>query len=340
MAASLLKGRIVLNVMITIDTELWPDSPGWPHTPLAAGTRCERELETYLFGGGAAGLGLPYQLRVFRDAGLKAIFFVEPLFSFTLGAEPLHRVLDLIAAHHQEVGLHLHPEWLTSARRAELPAFRGPFIRQYSEQEQTTLLLAGEQRLRELGAPPIRCFRAGSWGADWTTLRAMARAGIAIDSSLNATFSTSFPERIDREDLCQPAMCDRVWEFPVTNFVDRPPAGFRPLHVCACSFGEFSTILEQAERVGWSYVVMVLHSFEFVRVNRISTRRVGPRRLLAARFERLCAYLADNTARFRTCHFADVDLGALQPGKPVAPLLSSRVRTLRRYAEQALARVY
>ena len=81
----------MLNVMITIDTELWPDSPDWPHTPLAAGTRCERELEAYFFGGGAAGFGLPYQLRVFHDAGLKAIFFVEPLFSFTLGAEPIHR---------------------------------------------------------------------------------------------------------------------------------------------------------------------------------------------------------------------------------------------------------
>ncbi len=330
----------MLNVMITIDTELWPDSPGWPHTPLAAGTRCERELEAYFFGGGAAGLGLPYQLRVFHDAGLKAIFFVEPLFSFTLGAEPLHRVLDLIATHHQEVGLHLHPEWLTSARRPELPAFRGPFIRQYSEHEQVMLLRAGEQRLRDLGAPPIRCFRAGSWGADSTTLRAMVRAGIVIDSSLNATFSTSFPERADRDNLCQPALCEGVWEFPVTNFVDHPPAGCRPLHVCACSFGEFSTILEQAERAGWSYIVMVLHSFEFVRVNRISTGRVGLRRLLAARFERLCAYLANNAARFRTCHFADVDLGALQAAKSVAPLVSSRVRTLRRYAEQALSLVY
>ena len=329
----------MLNVMITIDTELWPDSPGWPHTPLAAGTRCERELEAYFFGG-AAGLGLPYQLRVFQDAGLKAIFFVEPLFSFALGAEPLHRVLDLITAHHQEVGLHVHPEWLASARCPELPAFRGPFIRQYPEQEQVMLLRAGEQRLRDLGAPPIRSFRAGSWGADSTTLRAMARAGIAIDSSLNATFSTSFPERADRDNLCQPGMCEAVWEFPVTRFVDHPPAGCRPLHVCACSFREFSTILEQAERAGWSYVVMVLHSFEFVRVNRISTGRAGPQRLLAARFERLCAYLADNAARFRTCHFADVDLGALQPAKSVPPLVSSHARTLQRYAEQTLSRVY
>jgi hypothetical protein len=67
----------MLNVMITIDTELWPDSPDWL-PPLAAGTRCERERRPT--GGGAAGLGLPYQLRVFHDAGLKAIFLWSPCF--------------------------------------------------------------------------------------------------------------------------------------------------------------------------------------------------------------------------------------------------------------------
>src|SRR5437899_1087407 len=200
--------------MITIDTEVWPDSPGWPHVPLAPATHCERELDAYLFGGDS-GFGLPYQLRVFREAGLKAIFFVEPLFSFALGPDPLGRVLRLIAAHDQEVGLHLHPEWLTDPRCAELPAFRGPFIRQYSEQEQTAMLLAGAGRLRELGAPPVRCFRAGSWGADSTTLRALERAGIEIDSSLNATFPVSFPELAERENLCQPAMHEGAWEFPV-----------------------------------------------------------------------------------------------------------------------------
>ena len=329
----------MLNVMITVDTEVWPDSRGWPHVPLNSATRCERELDAYLFGGDS-GLGLPYQLEVLRDAGLKAIFFVEPLFSFALGAEPLGRVLRLIAAHDQEVGLHLHPEWLTDPRCAELPGFRGPLIRQYSEQEQTVLLLAGTRRLRELGAPPIHCFRAGSWGADRTTLRALARAGIEIDSSLNATFPASFPELAERESLCQPAVREGSWEFPVTRFVDRPPSGRRPLHVCACSFDEFSTVLEQAESAGWSHIVMVLHSFEFMRVNRISTGRVSPQRLLAARFERLCAYLAANTARFRTCHFSDIDLNALQPQEAAAPLLSSHARTFRRYAEQAFSTIY
>ena len=37
----------MLNVFITVDTEVWPNSPGWPHTPLPAGAGCERELAAY-----------------------------------------------------------------------------------------------------------------------------------------------------------------------------------------------------------------------------------------------------------------------------------------------------
>lgn len=330
----------MLEVMITIDTEVWPNSPGWPHVPLAPTARCERELEAYLFGGDEAGFGLHYQLRVFGEAGLKATFFVEPLFSFALGAESLRKIVQLIAAQRQEVGLHLHPEWLTDPRCRHLPAFRGPLLRQYSEQEQTALLLAGAARLRAAGSPPVRAFRAGSWGADSITFGALARAGIEFDSSLNASFPASFPDLPERTDLLQPAMRRGIWEFPVTNFVDRPPSGRRPLHLCACSFGEFSSVLDRAEYAGWSHVVIVLHSFEFMRVNRISSSHIAPRRLLAARFERLCAFLAENRARFRTRHYSEIDIGNLQAPHIAVPILSNRVRTFRRYAEQAFSRFY
>lgn len=331
----------MLNVFITVDTEVWPDSAGWPHKPLSAGTHCEREVAAYFYGGEkGTGFGLPYQLRILRESGLKATYFVDPLFSFALGAEPLRDVLRLIGSHGQEVGLHMHPEWLTDPRCANLPAFQGPLICQYSEDDQTKLITAGATRLRELGASAVRSFRAGSWGADFSTLRALGRAGMTIDSSLNAAFSVSFPDFAARDSLLQPARHDGIWEFPVTIFVDRPPLGRRPLHVCACSLDEFRTVLEQAEKAGWFSVVIVLHGFEFVRVDEIASGAVRPQRLLAARFERLCAYLAANAARFRSCHFSDLDLKAIPEANPARPLSSSGLRTLRRYAEQVVSRIY
>ena len=331
----------MLNVFITVDTEVWPNSPGWPHTPLPADTRCEREVSAYFHGGDKrTGFGLPYQLRIFRQWRLKATYFVDPLFSFALGTESLRDVLQMISSHEQEVGLHLHPEWLTDPRCAGLPVFKGPLLHQYSEDDQAKLIDAGITRLRELGAPVIRCFRAGSWGADCSTLRALSRAGITVDSSLNAVFSASFPDFSERDNLRHPARHEGIWEFPVTNFVDRPPSGRRPLHVCACSLDEFRAVLEQGESAGWSSVVMVLHGFEFVRVDRIASGHLRPQRLLATRFERLCAYLAANTDRFQTCHFSDLDLNAMGEANPARPLSSSRLRTLRRYAEQAVSRIY
>jgi hypothetical protein len=332
------------KVFITVDTEVWPEAQGWPHTPLAAGNDCAREVSWYFYGGGGSeARGLPYQLRTLASAGLKATFFVDPLFSFAIGTAPLRELVDLIQQSGQEIGLHLHPEWLTDPRCNGLPAFSGPLLHRYSEPDQARLIKAGSDRLRAVGAREPRAFRAGNWGASLATLRALGRSGIVFDSSLNACFATSFPD-LDagvRRAYVQPAKLEGVWEFPVTSFVDRPPAGRRPLHVCATSLGEFRAVLEHAAARHWFAVVIVLHCFEFVRVARLSAgKSAPPQRLLADRFERLCAYLADNRDTHQTCHFADLDEVALpRSAQPVVPA-SSLTRTAFRQIEQLASRVY
>jgi hypothetical protein len=332
------------KVFITVDTEVWPEAQGWPHTPLAEGNDCARELSWYFYGGaGSNPRGLPYQLRTLASAGLKATFFVDPLFSFALGAAPLRELVELIQQSGQEIGLHLHPEWLTDPRCKGLPAFSGPLLHRYSEPDQARLIQAGLARLRELGARQPRAFRAGNWGATLATLRALGRSGIAFDSSLNACFASSFPD-LDaavRGAYTQPAKLEGVWEFPVTSFIDRPPRGRRPLHVCATSLGEFRAVLEHAAARQWFAVVIVLHSFEFVRIARLSAgTSAPPQRLLADRFERLCAYLADNGNKHQTCHFTDLDEDALpRAAQPLVPT-SSLTRTALRQIEQLASRLY
>ena len=34
-----------MRVFLTIDTEVWPRHPGWPHQPLEAGDTCDRQLQ-------------------------------------------------------------------------------------------------------------------------------------------------------------------------------------------------------------------------------------------------------------------------------------------------------
>lgn len=334
-----------LKVFITVDTEVWPDSRGWPHTPLAPDNGCIREMSWYFYGGaGADARGVPYQLRTLAAAGLKATFFVDPLFSYALGLAPLRDLVMLIQQSEQEIALHLHPEWLTDPRCPRLPAFAGPLLHAYPESDQAILIRAGSDRLGEAGAGKPSAFRAGSWGANLATLRALASNGIRYDSSLNARFGSSFPD-IDasvRNAFMQPAMREGVWELPVTNFAAGPlNKALRPLHVCAASFGEFRAVLEHATASHWLAVVIVLHSFEFVRVGRLAAgKAAASQRLLADRFERLCAYLAGNPDKFETCHFADLDRGALpNEAQPAAPA-SSRTRTAWRNIEQLASRLY
>lgn len=312
--------------------------------PLKADQTCARELSWYFYGGeGAAARGLPYQLRVLAAAGLKATYFVDPLFSYALGLAPLSDLVALIQGHAQEIGLHLHPEWLTDPRCAALPGFAGPLLHAYGAADQARLVRAGCERLREAGAPPPVVFRAGNWAASFATLRALGDNGIAYDSSLNARFEASFPDldTARREACTQPAKIEGVWEFPVTHFIDRPAHGRRPLHVCAASLSEFRAVLEHAAGSGWFAVVIVLHSFEFVRVDRLAAGRdAAAQRLLARRFERLCDYLVGNPGKFETCHFANLDRGELPAVTQAALLASSRARTAWRHLEQLASRVY
>ena len=149
---------------------------GWPRNPLDANYDCTRELSAYFVGKTREGdFGLPYQLETLRTNGLGATYFVDPLFSFALGLDPLADVVGSIERAGQAVALHLHPEWLTDPRCVGLPAFRGPYLSQYGPDDQRVLIRAGMRRLVEAGARPLPVFRAGSWGADVSTASRAAR---------------------------------------------------------------------------------------------------------------------------------------------------------------------
>lgn len=333
----------MLNVFITVDTEIWPDAPKWPRTPLDAGRDLAREIDWYFYGGKRVEpKGIPYQLRVLADAGLKATYFVDPLFATAAGTGALRDLVGAIRGQGQEIGLHLHPEWLTDPRCKALPRFAGPILHRYDETDQDELIRVGLDRLRDADAGAVRTFRAGSWGAARSTLRALRRNGIHYDSSLNARFRASFPDLPAHvRESTQPLQLEGVWEFPVTSFIDRPPEGRRPLHVCAASLAEFQTALRHAVASRWYGVVIVLHSFEFVRVDQLSRGKdARSQRLLAKRFERLCAFLATNADRFRTRHFSDLDADPISDPSDAAPATSSFTRTASRYLQQAVSRVY
>jgi len=332
-----------VNVYLTVDTEVWPvHSGGWPHKPLQADYDCSREVSAYYFGQTRDGeYGLPYQLRVLNRHGVRATFFVDPLFSFALGLNVLREVVQIIESAGQRIALHLHPEWLTDPRCCGLPGFRGPFISQYQEQEQRDLIRAGMRRLREAGADPLASFRAGSWGADTSTLRALRQEGIGIDSSLNAAFGNSLPSLPRRVEKQEPFEHDGVTVFPVTRIDDRVTQRGRPLSVTGTSWSEMHFALRACMRSGRENFVLVMHSNEFVKTERLWHQRpVVPRRMAIGRFERLCGFLEANRDRLTTRTLAPHELPRLPDDASPALARSSILRTAARMGGQFLSRWY
>ena len=133
-----------MNTLITVDTELWCD--GWDDLD---GT-FPQAFARYIYGRSSRGdYALPETLRALESNGLKATFFIEPLFAYRFGVEPLKEIVGLIQTAGQDIQLHLHSEWTDEARPAILKnvSHKRQHLFQYSLEEQTILIA----RAREIG---------------------------------------------------------------------------------------------------------------------------------------------------------------------------------------------
>jgi peptidoglycan/xylan/chitin deacetylase (PgdA/CDA1 family) len=298
------------RVLITIDTELV-----WRHH--AAGLSWEENLARSFH---AAGVGVPYQLGLLADHGLKACFFVDPMPALVHGLEPVRRMVEPILAAGQEVQLHLHPFWA----RPE-----GPF-RELSEldgAEQKALLARAHDLLVEAGAPPPIAFRAGSYAANADTLRALSELGLRYDSSHNGSADRALSAIPMARDQLAPALIGEVVEVPVGQ-IEPQPGHLRHLQLCAVSFAEMRAALDHAAHHGHPVVPVVSHSFELARRDGLR-----PNGVALDRFRRLCRYLAESADRLPTAHFTDVH--DLPLGGDARPCRTPRLLTFGRMAAQA-----
>jgi hypothetical protein len=304
------------RVLLTIDTELtWH-----PH---ARGASWQ---ENFALSYAPAGVGVPFQLERLATHGLKACFFVDPMPALVYGLEPIRRMVGPILEAGQEVQLHLHPCWKSVADgKAKGADFE---LTGFAAEEQRALIGTARDLLIAAGAPDPIAFRSGSYAVNEDSIAALRTLGIAYDSSHNGSHHPwpsalpLHPARIGAADL------DGVTEVPVTQIEDRR-GRLRHLQLCAVSFEELRSALVHAAREEHPVVTLISHSFE------LATRDgLRPNLTLRRRFERLCAFLAEQRDTLPTAHFTD--LGTLPSADP-RPLAPSRPRRMRRMAEQLWA---
>jgi hypothetical protein len=285
--------------------------------------------------------GLRFQLDLLNSFGLKAVFFVESLFASELPAR-LSEIVGLIRDKGQDVQLHLHPEWLQWMTDPPVRGKTSQYLKDFTEDEQTLIVERALANLRDCSTDPICAFRAGNYGANLNTLKALKRNGIAYDSSYNFPYLSSQCGINLPNPLLQPIVLEGVEEYPITFFEDWP-GHHRHLQLTACSFGEIRIALLEARRKGWSSVVLVSHSFELLKNRKSPDKPLLPDKVCISRFKQVCRFLADHADQFRTATFSELgghaQRAAIVASKENGFLKSNLLRTAGRFAEQFVRRL-
>lgn len=313
------------SLYFTIDTEY---SPGFfrkfGKAARAENFACSISGETR---NGAAGIF--YEMDVLERHGLKAVFFVDPMPALVWGTEALADVVQPIMARGHDVQLHLHSEWLEFVGAASpLPGRTGRDIKDFTFDEQCVLLDYARGILIAAGAPAPVAFRAGNYGANDDTLRALAAVGMHYDTSYCPGITGSNCAITLDPDKHNPTEHCGIVEVPI-GCIEGPRGSLRHFQLTALAVTEIIAALRHAARQGQSCMTLVSHSFEMLSRDRLKINRIVRRR-----FERVCTALERMPDVLTVTYASDPPLTANDVA--VRPLPHNPLRTLRRYAEQTL----
>ncbi len=242
--------------------------------------------------------GLAYQLDCFERCGLKAVFFVDPMPALIWGTGAIAAIVEPILSRGHDVQLHLHTEWLALAGSASPIGPRtGQNIKDFTLDEQTILLGYAREALMAAGAPQPVAFRAGNYGANDDTLRALATLGFTHDSNHAPGIARSACAIGLGRDQLRPLRRHGVIEVPVGCITGA--RGLRHAQLTALSARELREATAHARDHGIDSFTIVSHSFELLSRDRTMVNRVVQRR-----YERFCTALAAMPG-VRTATYAD-----------------------------------
>ena len=317
------------RVFITIDTEY---SSGFA-SDLSAADREDNFARSIACDAGGNSFGIPYKLKALAETGQKAVFFVDPMPALVWGVAAIEDVVGPIIEAGQDVQLHLHTEWLAFAEdRNPLPSKRtGQNLFDFPFEEQCRLIDYARSQLIAAGAPAPVAFRAGNYGANDDTLRALGTLGIAYDTSHCPALIGSASRISLGPETRNPLKHCGVIEVPIGSIAGIGTETQRHAQITALSLAEMQAAILHARDSGRETFTIVSHSFEMF--NRYK-RKANP--VVLRRFDGLCAFLRDtpnvSSATYHS-HPPAICSNIIEP--PLLP--SSPWRTGLRYAEQAIS---
>ncbi|NIJ39235.1 peptidoglycan/xylan/chitin deacetylase (PgdA/CDA1 family) [Sphingopyxis panaciterrae] len=272
--------------------------------------------------------GIHFQMDLLDRHGLLGVYFIDPMPALVYGPEIIDAIVQPIVARGHEVQLHIHTEWLKFANFNPVGRLTGRNIGDFPLAAQKKLIALARDILVGAGAARPTAFRAGNFGANDDTLRALAALGFRFDSSFNGAYQGhGCAISLDAGNL---GMREHhgICEVPVSGLMDRANR-FRPAQLCAMSEEEMRDALDHSAASGAMQFSAFSHSFEL-----LSRDRKVPNRLAIARMEALCRAIADD-ARVTSGGFATLPAPPVRPGR-IQVAAPKPLRTLRRVVEQGL----
>jgi hypothetical protein len=318
-----------MYVYYTIDTEFWPRDPHHPQWERAAD-----DFQREVFGVTRDGeYGIRYQMDALEAEGLKGVFFIEALHALKFGVTYLREMVNAVQKRGHEIGLHIHPEWLGWLDESPLGGRNRQLLKDFSAADQRWIIDRALRFMRDCGVHAVTSFRAGNFGADRNTLRALAAEGVAFDSSYHAFLGSCGIEV--EAPLTSPRRMEGLIEVPIT-FIRDYPGHYRPMQIRAASFREMQAALDDAQRRGFPSFVFVSHGFELIQQHHGKAQEDS---IVRRRFDELVTYLGRNKDRYRVTTFAETvsDL-LLRPAQDETPVKGSAWRTSGRIWEQLMRR--
>lgn len=276
--------------------------------------------------------GITHKLELLAEHGQKAVFFVDPMPALVWGVAAIEDIVAPIIAAGQDVQLHCHTEWLELAGSANPLASQrtGRNIADFPFEEQSQILDYARATLMAAGAPAPVAFRAGNYGADDDTLRALAQIGIAYDSSHCPALVGEACKISLGPETRDPVLHKGLIEVPVGS-IGTIGGGQRHAQLTALTLAEMLAAIRHAQGCGRESFTLVSHSFEL-----INRRRLAVNHIVRRRFIGLVRALASMRG-VETGTFANNPPPLSALGSESQPLPASPVRTGMRLAEQIVS---
>jgi hypothetical protein len=272
-------------------------------------------------------VGIAYQMDVLDRCGLKGVFFVDPMPALVFGIGAIQRIVEPISLRGHDVQLHLHTEWLEFAIAPPVNG-TGTHIKDFSVDAQIALITYASETLQAAGAARPVAFRAGNYGANDDTLRALSACGIHYDSSFAPGLAVSDCAIALEPSQTRPLEHCGVIEVPI-GAISVGGNARRHAQITALSAREMVDAVRHAAALGSDSFTIVSHSFELM-----NRKRTAVNHIVKRRFERFCEQVA---------RLPGVSSGTYQDTPPILgpatidPLLpANSIRTMMRVGEQAV----